>query len=60
RESQPSPAQNLNTGAAEGCEVEPDATPVVVLVVVGAVVLLLPLNLSPPSESMCDRGVSQG
>ncbi|MCI58988.1 hypothetical protein A2U01_0080243, partial [Trifolium medium] len=42
--------QNLNTGAAEGCEVEPDAAPAAVLVV--AVVLLLPglpLNLSPPS-----------
>ncbi|MCI63669.1 hypothetical protein A2U01_0084926, partial [Trifolium medium] len=25
RESQPSPARNRNTGAAEGCEVEPDA-----------------------------------
>ncbi|MCI58192.1 hypothetical protein A2U01_0079446, partial [Trifolium medium] len=25
RESLPSPAHNLNTGAAEGCKVEPDA-----------------------------------
>ncbi|MCI92596.1 hypothetical protein A2U01_0113892, partial [Trifolium medium] len=25
RESQPSPAHNLNTSAAEGCRVEPDA-----------------------------------
>ncbi|MCI46835.1 hypothetical protein A2U01_0068076, partial [Trifolium medium] len=43
RESQPSPAQNLNTGAAEGYEVELDAAPAVVLVVVTVVVLLLPV-----------------
>ncbi|MCI45238.1 hypothetical protein A2U01_0066477, partial [Trifolium medium] len=40
-ESQPSPAHNLNTGAAEGCEVESDAADVVVLEVVVVVVLLL-------------------
>ncbi|MCI29008.1 hypothetical protein A2U01_0050212, partial [Trifolium medium] len=58
--SQPSPAQNLNTGTVKGCEVEPDAAPAVVLVV--AVVLLpgMPLNLSPPSGSMCDQGASLG
>ncbi|MCI72354.1 hypothetical protein A2U01_0093617, partial [Trifolium medium] len=39
RESQPSPAQNLYTGAAEGCEVEPDVAPTVLLAVV---LLLLP------------------
>ncbi|MCI95524.1 hypothetical protein A2U01_0116822, partial [Trifolium medium] len=43
RESQPSPAQNLNTGAAKGCEVEPDVAPAVVLAVVAVVLLLLPV-----------------
>ncbi|MCI91628.1 hypothetical protein A2U01_0112922, partial [Trifolium medium] len=61
--SQPSPAQNPNTGAAGGCEVEPNAAPVVLLAVVVAVVLLLlpglPVNLSAPSENMCDQGVAQ-
>ncbi|MCI87968.1 hypothetical protein A2U01_0109253, partial [Trifolium medium] len=53
RESQPSPAHNLNTGTAEGCRVEPDAAPAAVLeVVVVLLLLLLPvlhLNLSLPS-----------
>ncbi|MCI55437.1 hypothetical protein A2U01_0076688, partial [Trifolium medium] len=31
RESQPSPAHNMNTSAAEGCKVEPDAAPAAVL-----------------------------
>ncbi|MCI48299.1 hypothetical protein A2U01_0069542, partial [Trifolium medium] len=44
RESQPSLDHNLNTGAAEGCKVESDATDDVEPKVV-AVVLLLPLNL---------------
>ncbi|MCI66157.1 hypothetical protein A2U01_0087415, partial [Trifolium medium] len=58
--SQPSTAQNPNTGAVEGCEVEPDATPAVLLAeVVAVVLLLLPLNLSLPSESMCDQGAAQ-
>ncbi|MCI84050.1 hypothetical protein A2U01_0105326, partial [Trifolium medium] len=39
RESRPSPAQNLNTGANEGCEVDPDAAPALLLAVV---LLLLP------------------
>ncbi|MCI84255.1 hypothetical protein A2U01_0105531, partial [Trifolium medium] len=47
RESQPSPAQNLYTGAAGGCEVEPDATPAVVLVVVLVVVVAVVLLLLP-------------
>ncbi|MCI83852.1 hypothetical protein A2U01_0105128, partial [Trifolium medium] len=34
KESQPSPAQNLNTVADGGCEVEPDAAPAVLLAVV--------------------------
>ncbi|MCI91070.1 hypothetical protein A2U01_0112364, partial [Trifolium medium] len=34
KESQPSPAQNLYTSAAGGCEVEPDAAPGVLLAVV--------------------------
>ncbi|MCI89029.1 hypothetical protein A2U01_0110317, partial [Trifolium medium] len=38
RESQPSPAQNQNTGVAEGCKVEPDAAPAVLPAVVVAVV----------------------
>ncbi|MCI25215.1 hypothetical protein A2U01_0046404, partial [Trifolium medium] len=64
RESQPSPAQNPNTGAAKGCEVEPDAALAVLLaVVVVAVVLLLlpglPLNLSMPSKNRSDQGVAQ-
>ncbi|MCI84839.1 hypothetical protein A2U01_0106117, partial [Trifolium medium] len=37
---QPSPVQNQNTGAAGGCEVEPDATSAVVLVVAVALLLL--------------------
>ncbi|MCI68632.1 hypothetical protein A2U01_0089893 [Trifolium medium] len=60
---QPSPAQNQNTGAAGGCELEPDAAPVVVLAVVVAVVLLLlpglPITPSMPSENMCDLGIAQ-
>ncbi|MCI82000.1 hypothetical protein A2U01_0103274, partial [Trifolium medium] len=43
-------AHNLNTGAVEGCKVEPDAAPATVLEVVVVVLLLvLPLNLSLPS-----------
>ncbi|MCI54405.1 hypothetical protein A2U01_0075655, partial [Trifolium medium] len=52
RELQPSLTHNLNIGAAEGCEVEPDAAPATVLEVVVVVVLLLPLqpvNLFAPS-----------
>ncbi|MCI58914.1 hypothetical protein A2U01_0080169, partial [Trifolium medium] len=52
RESQPSPARNRNTGAAEGCEMEPDAADDAADVepeVVAVVLLLLPLNLSMPS-----------
>ncbi|MCI79533.1 hypothetical protein A2U01_0100804, partial [Trifolium medium] len=52
RESQASLAHNLNTGAAEGCEVEPDAADDVETGVVAVVLLLLPvlpLNLSLPS-----------
>ncbi|MCI58578.1 hypothetical protein A2U01_0079833, partial [Trifolium medium] len=41
RESQPSPAHNLNTGANGGCEEGPDAAPAVLPAVVVAVVLLL-------------------
>ncbi|MCI66827.1 hypothetical protein A2U01_0088085, partial [Trifolium medium] len=58
RESQPSLAQNLNNGAAGGCEVEPDAAPAVLL----AVVLLLPrlpVNPSLPSGKMYDLEVVQ-
>ncbi|MCI57124.1 hypothetical protein A2U01_0078375, partial [Trifolium medium] len=40
-ESQPFRAQNRNTNAVGGCEVEPDAAPVVVLVEVAVVLLLL-------------------
>ncbi|MCI67806.1 hypothetical protein A2U01_0089065, partial [Trifolium medium] len=65
-ESQPSPARNLYTGAAGGCEVEPDAASAVVLAVVLAVVVVvvlllpvLPVDLSLPSESMSDRRASQ-
>ncbi|MCI87099.1 hypothetical protein A2U01_0108380, partial [Trifolium medium] len=39
RESQPSPAHNLNTGAADGCKVEPDVAPATVLEVVVVVLL---------------------
>ncbi|MCI51637.1 hypothetical protein A2U01_0072881, partial [Trifolium medium] len=52
RESQASPSHNLNSGAAEGCKVEPDAASTAVLEVVAVVLLLLhvlPLNLSLPS-----------
>ncbi|MCI57816.1 hypothetical protein A2U01_0079067, partial [Trifolium medium] len=42
--TQPSPAQNLNTGAGGGCEVEPDvADAVLPAEVVAVVLLLLPL-----------------
>ncbi|MCI61152.1 hypothetical protein A2U01_0082409, partial [Trifolium medium] len=46
RESQPSPTHNLNIGAAEGCDVEPDAADDVESEVVVVVLLLrvLPLN----------------
>ncbi|MCI87074.1 hypothetical protein A2U01_0108355, partial [Trifolium medium] len=51
---QPSPGQNLYTGAAGGCEVEHDAAPAVLPAVVVAVVLLLlpelPVTSSLPSE----------
>ncbi|MCI57011.1 hypothetical protein A2U01_0078262, partial [Trifolium medium] len=51
RESQPSLAHNLNTGATEGCEVKPDAAHVEQEVVAVVLLLLhvLPLNLSMPS-----------
>ncbi|MCI90385.1 hypothetical protein A2U01_0111677, partial [Trifolium medium] len=55
--------QNLYTGAAGGCEVEPDAAPAVLLAVVVAVVLLLlpglPVNPSLPFEKMYDLEVAQ-
>ncbi|MCI66107.1 hypothetical protein A2U01_0087365, partial [Trifolium medium] len=60
--SQPSPAQNLNTGAGGGCEVELDAAPAVLLAVVVVVVLLLSgLLVTPslPSENMYDLEVTQ-
>ncbi|MCI78246.1 hypothetical protein A2U01_0099516, partial [Trifolium medium] len=41
--SQSSPAQNPNTSAAEGCEMDPDAAPAVLLAEVVAVALLLPV-----------------
>ncbi|MCI72868.1 hypothetical protein A2U01_0094132, partial [Trifolium medium] len=63
RESQPSTAHNLNTGAGGGCEEEPDAAPTVLPVVVVVVVLLLlpelPVTPSPPSEKMYDLEVAQ-
>ncbi|MCI65277.1 hypothetical protein A2U01_0086535, partial [Trifolium medium] len=62
RESQPSQAQNLNTGADGGCEVEPNAAPAVLPAVVVVVVLLLPvLHVTPslPSERMYDQEVAQ-
>ncbi|MCI63874.1 hypothetical protein A2U01_0085131, partial [Trifolium medium] len=70
RESQPSPAQNLYTGVAGGCEVEPDAAPAVLPAVVVAVVLLLSLsagylisvliskNILEAAESGDDKGVA--
>ncbi|MCI38020.1 hypothetical protein A2U01_0059248, partial [Trifolium medium] len=58
KESQSSPTHNLNSGAAGGCEMDPDVA--VLLAVVVAVVLLpvLPVTLSLPSEKMYDQEVA--
>ncbi|MCI82826.1 hypothetical protein A2U01_0104100, partial [Trifolium medium] len=52
------PAQNLNTGADGGCEVDPDAA-VLLAVVVAVVLLLLPVTPSLPSERKYDQEVAQ-
>ncbi|MCI74847.1 hypothetical protein A2U01_0096111, partial [Trifolium medium] len=56
-------AQNLNTGADRGCEVEPDAASAVLLAVVVVVVLLLlpvlPVSPALPSGRKYDLEVAQ-
>ncbi|MCI48504.1 hypothetical protein A2U01_0069747, partial [Trifolium medium] len=60
RESQPSPVQNMYTGAAGECKVEPDAAPTVLPAVVVLLLLLpeLPVTPSLLSEKMYDLKVA--
>ncbi|MCI96338.1 hypothetical protein A2U01_0117638, partial [Trifolium medium] len=60
--TQPSPAQNLNTGADGGCKVESDAAVLPTVVVVVVLLLLLPelpINPTLPAERKYDLEVAQ-
>ncbi|MCI72211.1 hypothetical protein A2U01_0093474, partial [Trifolium medium] len=52
---------NLNTGADGGCEVDPDAAvlPIVVVVVVLLLLPVLPVDLALPAERKYDIEVAQ-
>ncbi|MCI64986.1 hypothetical protein A2U01_0086244, partial [Trifolium medium] len=49
----------LNSGAAGGCEVDPDAAVLPAVTVVLLLLSVLPVTPALPSEKMYDQGVAQ-